>query len=281
MRVGVDVVQPDPRLFPFRQRRELAHELRHPRAHRPTRDEVGAIAQVDAVGARVLRDHQQLPDAALQQALGFAHDLADRARHEVAAHRGDDAEAATMIAAFGDLEIGVMLRRQLDAVVGDQVHERIVRLRKVHMHVLHHLRGRVRAGDREHLRMDLRDDVVAGGILLRAEATGDDHLAVLGQRLADGIQRLLHGRVDEAAGVDDHEVRAVVGRRRLVAFGAQAREDLLGVDERLRTTERDEADARRRGADVHREPVDRARRSPETRTRFTCRASSTSPPAAP
>ncbi|MCP1573352.1 hypothetical protein J2S30_001731 [Herbaspirillum rubrisubalbicans] len=52
--------------------------------------------------------------------------------------------------------------------------------------------------------MDLLDDVFALGILLGAQAAGDDHLAVFVQGFADGIQRLLHGGVDEAAGIDDH-----------------------------------------------------------------------------
>jgi hypothetical protein len=70
---------------------------------------------------------------------------------------------------------------------------------------------------------------------LRAKATRDDHLAVLGERLADGIERFLDRGIDEAARVDDDEVGIVVGRGRGVALGAQLREDALGVDERLWT----------------------------------------------
>ena len=80
--------------------------------------------------------------------------------------------------------------------------------------------------------------------VLGAQAAGDDHLAVLGQRLADGVERFRDGGVDEAAGVDDDEVGAVVVGRDRVALGAQLREDLLGIDERLRAAERHEADAR-------------------------------------
>jgi len=79
--------------------------------------------------------------------------------------------------------------------------------------------------------MDFRDHA-----FLRAEATGDDDLAVLGERLADRVERFLDRGVDEAAGVDDDEVRVVVRGRRGVALGAQLREDALGVDERFRTT---------------------------------------------
>jgi hypothetical protein len=66
--------------------------------------------------------------------------------------------------------------------------------------------------------------------VLRAETPRDDHLAVLGERLADRAERLLDRRVDEAAGVDDDEVRAGVAGRGRVALRAQAREDLLGID---------------------------------------------------
>ena len=83
--------------------------------------------------------------------------------------------------------------------------------------------------------------------VLGAEAAGDDHLAVLGQRFADRVERLGDRGVDEAAGVDDDEVGAVVVGRDRVALGAQLREDLLGIDERLRAAERDEADARAAG----------------------------------
>src|SRR2546427_6704250 len=43
---------------------------------------------------------------------------------------------------------------------------------------------------------------------LGTQAARDDDLAVLGQRLANGVQALAHGVIDEAAGVDDHQVSA-------------------------------------------------------------------------
>jgi hypothetical protein len=70
--------------------------------------------------------------------------------------------------------------------------------------------------------------------ILRAKTARDDDLAVLVQRLADRVERLLHRGVDEAAGVDDDEVGAGVVGRGGVALGAQLGEDALGIDERLR-----------------------------------------------
>jgi len=72
-------------------------------------------------------------------------------------------------------------------------------------------------------------------VVFYPQASGDDDLAVLGERLADGAERLLDRGVDEAAGIDDDEVGAGVARRGEIALGAQLREDALGIDERLRT----------------------------------------------
>ena len=201
----------------------------------------GRVLEVDAVGARVLRDHEQLLDAGLHETLGLEHHVADRAAREVAAHRRDDAEAAAVIAAFGDLEVSVVPRRQADALRRHEVDERIVQRRQLLVHGVHDFFVRVRPGDLEHARMAIRDRLRLG-----AEAAGDDHLAVARERLADRIERFVHGVVDETARVDDDEVRVLVRADDVVAFRAQPREDALGIDERLGTAEADEADARDR-----------------------------------
>jgi len=99
------------------------------------------------------------------------------------------------------------------------------------VHGLHHGRRVVRAGNGKNRRMRFLDYA-----FFCPEASGDDDAPVLGQRLADGVERLGDRGVDEAAGVDDDEVGAGVVGRGGVALGAQLREDALGVDERLRTT---------------------------------------------
>jgi hypothetical protein len=53
----------------------------------------------------------------------------------------------------------------------------------------------------------------------------------------DGRDRLLLGRVDEAAGVDDEDVGAA-GRRRAVPGGTQPRLERVGVSLVLRAAER-------------------------------------------
>ena len=106
-----------------------------------------------------------------------------------------------MVAALGDLKIRVVARRQFDALLRDQVDEGFVLRRQIFVHRGDHFFVALRAGDLEHLRMPIENF-----LRLRTQAAGDDHLAVLGQRFADGIQRFVHGGIDEAAGVDYHEI---------------------------------------------------------------------------
>ena len=255
VRVRIDVVQPDPGAVAGRDVGELLAQRQHLRLDRPPVPEAGAIADIDAVRARVLADDEELLDARLEQRRRLAEDIADRPRDEVAAQARDDAERAAMVAALADLQVGVVLRRQLDADRRrrrHQVEEGIVRLRHMRVHGIHHFLGGVRAGHREHARMHLANQVAAALARLRAEAAGDDDLAVGGERLADRVEALANRVVDEAAGVDDHQVGAGEGLRGGIALGAEARQDQLGVGERLRAAERDEADPRRGAGDGRR-----------------------------
>ena len=129
-----------------------------------------------------------------------------------------------------------MPRRQADALRRHQVDERIVLRRQVLVHRAHHIFIGLRARDLQHLRMPLEN-------LLRprAQAAGDDDLAVLLQRLADRVERFVHRPVDESTSVHDHHVGRVVARRHLVTLGAQLRDDALRVHERFRAPEADES----------------------------------------
>ena len=74
--------------------------------------ERAAFAAVDAVERGVLRDEQQLLHAARRQGLRFAHDGLRTAAPVMPPERRDDAERALVVASFGDLHVGVMLRRR-------------------------------------------------------------------------------------------------------------------------------------------------------------------------
>ncbi len=81
-------------------------------------------------------------------------------------------------------------------------------------------------------------DVVGFG----AEAAGDDDLAVFLERFADGIQGFCFGGIQKATGVDDDRVGPLVFGGNAVAFGAQAGQDALAVDQGFRAAQRDHAD---------------------------------------
>jgi hypothetical protein len=241
VRVRVDVMQP----YPGAQLAQPAAQVEEARLVFAVAPAAGRVLQVRAVGAGVLRDDEQLLHPGLHQLLALGEHLGDRAAGEPPAHGRDDAEAALVVAALGDLQVRVMPRRELDALRRQQVEEGIVRGRHRGVHRLHHPGVVLRLGDGQHLREFLADDVALRPL---AKAARDDDLAVLGQRLADGPERLLHGGVDEAAGVDQDHVGLVVAGHGLVALGPQLREDPLGIHQRLGTAQGNEAHARRLAA---------------------------------
>ena len=115
-----------------------------------------------------------------------------------AAHPRDDAEAALVVAAFRDLEIRVVARRQPDALRRHEVDEGIVLRRQVLVHGADDVLVGMRSRDLEHARMALEDALGS-----RAEAARHDNAAVLAQCLADGREAFLqaagHGNGTVAA----------------------------------------------------------------------------------
>jgi hypothetical protein len=137
------------------------------------------------------------------------------------------------------LQIGVMARRQLDALRGQEIEFRIMRRRHRLVHRGDHALIGLRPGDREHLGKALADRLG-----FSPHAARHDDLAVLGERGADRLERFGLGAVEEAASVDDDAIGPLMAMRQRIAFGAKLRDDALGIDERLRAAERDETDGR-------------------------------------
>jgi len=233
--VGIDIVQ----AHPHAELAERAREIDETRLVLPAAPAPWRVAQVRSVGTRILGDDQQLLHSRGSEPLGFAQDFVDRPADEPAAHRGNDAEAAAVITPFGDLQVGVVARRQAHTLRRQQIEERIVSRRQVRVHRTHHFLISVGTGHLEHARVTLED-----ALRPCAQAAGDDDTPVLRERLADRVERLFHRCVDEAAGVDDHDIGRLVGRRDFVAFRAQLREDPLRVHQCLGATETHETDAR-------------------------------------
>ena len=110
------------------------------------------------------------------------------------------------------------------------------------MHGVQHAFVLLRSGDRQHTRIG-RFDLLGLG----AHAAGDDDLAVLGHGIADRRERFLLGAVEEAAGVDDDDIGAVMLARELIALGAQPRNDALGIHQGLGASQRHKTDLWRSG----------------------------------
>ncbi|EHM46989.1 hypothetical protein HMPREF0880_02733 [Yokenella regensburgei ATCC 43003] len=133
-----------------------------------------------------------------------------------------------------------MTRRQLHALCRYQAGKGVVLwFWHIVMHVLEHLLVAVWAGDFQHLRVHFTDLVD-----FRAEAAGNNDLAVFIQRFADSFERFLHCAIDKAAGVDDNHIGIIVARHHIITFGTQFGEDAFGVYQVLRATQRDKADFR-------------------------------------
>ena len=141
-----------------------------------------------------------------------------------------------MVAALGDLQVGVMPRRQLHSLRRNEIEKRLVRRRQVFVNGGHDFFVALRTGDLQHLRMPVENLLRLG-----AEAAGHDDLAVFRQGLPDRFQRLVHGRVDESAGVHDHEIGLAVGGGDFIALGAQAGQNALGIHQSLRAAQTHEA----------------------------------------
>jgi hypothetical protein len=107
------------------------------------------------------------------------------------------------------------------------------------MNGCHDLFGRVGACNCENPGMGTPYDVAP-----RSEATGDDYAPVLRECFSDGAEGFFDSRIDEAAGVYDHEVSLVVAGGDEISLGAKLRQNPLGINEGLGAAKGYEADLR-------------------------------------
>jgi hypothetical protein len=136
------------------------------------------------------------------------------------------------------------MMREANAGLGHEVEVGVVWGCQVGVDRRHDVFVLVRSGDCEDLGMRLLDDFRLG-----TEATGNNDLPVGLNSFADCLKAFVARAVEEAAGVDQHEVGAGIVGRNLVAFGAQARDDTFGIHEGLRAAEGHDTDFRRAGAE--------------------------------
>jgi hypothetical protein len=75
---------------------------------------------IDAIGGRVLADDQQFLRTRRDQLFRLAQHRIDPPRDEITPNRGDDAECAGVVTAFGDFQVAVMAWRQLETSLQEQ-----------------------------------------------------------------------------------------------------------------------------------------------------------------
>ena len=124
MRVRIDIVQADPDA----EAGERFHQFGHARLDRAAVPESGAVFDIDAIGAGVLRNHQQFLHTCFDEVVGFLHHIANRTADQIATHRGNNAKSAAMIAALRDFQIGVVFGREFDTNITRWRHQIDVRI---------------------------------------------------------------------------------------------------------------------------------------------------------
>jgi hypothetical protein len=206
-----------------------------------------SVFHVDAVGRHVLRDDENLLHSRLDQPLGFTKDVRSRPRNEIATQFRNDAERAAIAAAFGDLQISVMARRELDPFRRDQIEKSVVRRIDRAMNGVENSFILLRAGDGENTWISGSDP-----FRLRAHAAGHDDFPVLRQCFSDRGERLFLCGLEKPASVDDRDIRAFMVSRERISFSPQPADDALAIDEGFWASERDEAHLRR-GWRIHQE----------------------------
>ena len=144
---------------------------------------IGPELHIHTIGAGVLRDDDQLPDPGINQILRLLYDFRQRPTQQIATQRRDDAEGATVVAPLGYLQIGIVVRCQLDALWRQQTAAGIMQRRQVLMHGAHHLCIGVGTGHGQHRR-------VGGSDILfpQSQTTGNDHAAIGVKRFTDSLQ---------------------------------------------------------------------------------------------
>ena len=222
---------------PDAEARKRLAQLGEPRLDGRAAPRAFGIFQVHAIGARVLADDQEFLDALGRQRLGFRQHIAGGAARQGAAQGRNDAEGAGIVAAFGDFQIGVMRRRQAEPRARHKLQKRRMRGGGRYVDRVHDGVVLMRAGHGEHVREGLADALV-----LDAEAAGDDHAAIFGHGLADGFEAFGLRAIEKSTGVYHHDIGAVIAWGNRVALGAQARQNPLGIHQRLRAAKADKAD---------------------------------------
>ena len=237
-RRGIEIEQPDPNEFV-----DLGERFEHVRK---TATPVTAIAPPHRC---ILRDENQLADAARNERFRLGEDRLEAAASEVSAQLRDNAKGARMIAALGDLEVGGRTRRRdqtgEERVLGFGLEGKAngVKTRSRLIEHLRNLRVRARTDDR----IDLRDERPQLLTVSLREAPGDDEPLIVALRrcvFENHVGRLGLRRIDERARIDDDRVGIGGIGDEFPALEAERPDHHFGIDEVLRASQTDKRNAR-------------------------------------
>ncbi len=120
--------------YPDAELAELAHEIDEFGAHRAIGEQAFGIGKIASIGAGVLGNDEDFLHARCDELFRLAQNLRRGPRDEIAAQLRNDAEGTAIAAAFRDLQIGVMPRRELHALRRHEIEERLMRRRDGLMH---------------------------------------------------------------------------------------------------------------------------------------------------
>ena len=117
MRIGVDIMQPDPRS----EIAQFPRQIGHMGANLPSVQHRTRMPDIDTIGRGILTDHQQFPGACRNQLFRLPDHRIGRTADQIAPDARDDAELAAVVAALRYLQIAVMARRQLQPGLRHQI----------------------------------------------------------------------------------------------------------------------------------------------------------------
>ena len=145
-----------------------------------------------------------------------------------------------MIAAFGDFQVGIVPRRQLDTLGRHQIRERVVLAGGRHKLVYRTDHFFIRMGPRyrQHAGMGFADFVC-----FNAHTTGDNDFTVFTDSFTNGVQRFLFRRINKTAGVHHHNVGVFVGWYYVIPVQPQLGQNTLGVYQGLGATQTDKTNS--------------------------------------
>ena len=185
------------------------------------------MIEIEAVVGGILADDDDFLHAVGHELLGFGDEFVDGTRAVGTADEGDGAVGTGAVAAFGNLEVGVV-RRSGEVAMGVGEAEEF---------------GTMPFVDFGHLVLQLLHVALD-------EASADDETGAVvaaffgGDLVEDGVDALLLGIADETAGVDDDGVAvvALAVEEDSVAFGGETAGEFFAIDGVLGTPKGDDVD---------------------------------------